>query len=192
VLPQVTIEAEGIKKHQLVKLTNRIIYSHIAFGVFTLLAIILGFGGMFAMLEGWSIGEGVYFTYGSIMSIGYGDYILRKHLSRSIFVWFTFTAIFVSTYFASMVAEVALDQWSVTIDTIEKRVDRYETKAKWKKRYAKQSGPRLPTIENHAESTPLLIPNRKSTDASSSDDEIPNESARAFSISVSRGDSFRL
>jgi hypothetical protein len=34
-----------------------------------------------------------------------------------------------------MIAELALDQWTVTCDTIEKRVDRYETKAKLKKKY---------------------------------------------------------
>jgi hypothetical protein len=37
-----------------------------------------------------------------------------------------------------MITELAMNEWTVTSDTISKRVDRYETKAKWKHVYKKR------------------------------------------------------
>ena len=61
-------------------------------------------------------------------------------LSRSIFIWYAFLGIAATTYFGSMLSEYAMDQWTVTVDKIEKRVDRYEKKAQLKRLYSKQTG----------------------------------------------------
>lgn len=89
-------------------------------------------------MEGWKVWEGVYFSYCVLTTIGYGDYQLKQNLSKALFIWHVIIGIGALTYFTSMVAERALDQWSIEMDKIEKRMDRYETKALWKKMYPKR------------------------------------------------------
>lgn len=111
-----------------------IVNQTIAAGIIVLANLIVS-GWIFSYLENWTIGEGFYFSYVSFMTIGYGDYVLKTFLGRSIFIWYVFIAVASSTYTFSMLSELAYNQWTVTTDSIAKRVDRYETKARWKKEY---------------------------------------------------------
>jgi hypothetical protein len=63
----------------------------------------------------------------------YGDYKPKTLFSKSIFIWFIFIGIGSMTYLGSMISERALNEWVVTVKLIERRVDRYERKAKIKK-----------------------------------------------------------
>lgn len=88
-LPQVTVMAiDGLGRGHILETTKRKLYMHILFSLLLLLAIIFLSGCLFAFIEGWQFWEGVYFSYISIMTIGYGDYVLRHHISRSIFIWY--------------------------------------------------------------------------------------------------------
>ena len=53
-------------------------------------------------------------------------------MSRSIFIYFIIFGIGSNTYLGSILSERALNEWILTVDVINKRVDRYETKAKRK------------------------------------------------------------
>lgn len=180
-LPKVTIIGQGLQETHVINLTRDILRYHIIFGASILCITIFSAACIFAELESWTIFEGLYFSYNSIVSIGYGDYVLKTRMGRSIFIWYVFFSICFSTYLASMIAEIALDEWSVTVGTIEKRVDRYETKATLK-RYGKstlslkaKTKPEIPS-----ETRPLLIENRPGDNSSDSESEQP----RAFSVSV--------
>ncbi|KAL2916705.1 hypothetical protein HK105_203821 [Polyrhizophydium stewartii] len=139
-LPQVTIVSDSqFVRQKVEEATRQALQFQITLGAVMALTSIFGFGAVFSWIEdGWSIWEGVYFAYCSIATIGYGDITLRTSLGRSVFIWFVFLAIGSWTYLGSMVAEVMLDQWIVTVDHIEKRVDRYERKAQLKKMYGKR------------------------------------------------------
>ena len=88
-----------------------------------------------------------------------------------------------------MLSELAFDQWKVEEDHIAKRVDRYETKARWKQKYAspalspqvkgkgKEVDPPAHDVD-HVE--PLVL------DAPEMEREIK---PRAYSVSISRSPS---
>ncbi|KAJ8331352.1 hypothetical protein QVD99_001635 [Batrachochytrium dendrobatidis] len=135
-LPQVTIVANGPLAHQKVQdATREALQFQILIGAILVLLNILLFGLAFSYIEQWQVWEGFYFAYCAITTIGYGDYTLKSNMGRSLFIWYIFLAIGSSTYLGSMVAELAMDQWTVTVDHIEKRVGRYERKAQLKKIY---------------------------------------------------------
>ncbi|KAI8904011.1 hypothetical protein EDD86DRAFT_213688 [Gorgonomyces haynaldii] len=147
-LPQVKIvTTEMYEEQHLMELTRQILVTQIFVSGLTLIMLFMIAGLAFSSMEGWTFLEGLYFSYTTIVTIGYGDYVLKTHLARSIFIWFIFLAILVSTYLGSMVTELAMNQWTVTVDSIEKRVGRYETKALWKKQ----------VHQEHSETSPLLI-----------------------------------
>ncbi|KAJ3216854.1 Potassium channel [Dinochytrium kinnereticum] len=137
-------------------------------GITNALAVVLAntffFGALFAYFEKWNFLEGLYFTYIALMSIGYGDYVPRTVQSRSIFIWFIFIGVASITYLGSLLAERALNQWTLTVKLIERRVDRYERKARMKKLYKK----------DQEAAAAAAIPNKKSREAAStSGSQIP-------------------
>ncbi|KAH6593371.1 hypothetical protein BASA61_004317 [Batrachochytrium salamandrivorans] len=135
-LPQVTIVASGVFARQKVEeATRQALQFQIMIGAILVSLNIILFGFAFAWIEHWQVWEGFYFAFCAITTIGYGDYTLHSNLGRSLFIWYIFIAIGSSTYFGSIIAELAMDQWTVTVDHIEKRVDRYERKAQLKKLY---------------------------------------------------------
>jgi hypothetical protein len=81
------------------------------YSVFFVFLNVIVFAGVFAYLEGWTFLEGVYFSYVSIMTIGYGDYVPRTVMGRSFFIWFIYIAISCSTFMLSMINEYIGEQW---------------------------------------------------------------------------------
>ncbi|KAI9105762.1 hypothetical protein DFS34DRAFT_600790 [Phlyctochytrium arcticum] len=135
-LPQLTIVAPAdIRRKQVVEATQRTFRRQIVWAVVVVMLNMVGFGAVFAWLEDWEFVEGLYFTFCALTTIGYGDYTLSKVQSRSIFIWFLYIGIGSVTYLFSLVAERALDQWTVTVNKITDRVDRYERKGALKRRY---------------------------------------------------------
>ncbi|KAI8895125.1 hypothetical protein BC833DRAFT_178015 [Globomyces pollinis-pini] len=168
-LPSVHIVADALNRRDVARATRDAIrwQAYYSFGV--LMSNILVYGWLVAGLEGWSVWEGFYFSFCAFMTIGYGDYTIKSYVGRTIFIWYIFIAIITSTYFFSMLSELAVDQWSITTSTIAKRVDRYETKAKWKKQYcgkgkerADEEEPLLQSssgdVDGEVVTTPLDVP----------------------------------
>src|SRR5260370_6341214 len=63
---------------------------HLAWPVLsTMLAIQVALGLLIGFLEGWSVGDAVYFTFVTGLTIGYGDIVPRQALARapSIGIW---------------------------------------------------------------------------------------------------------
>lgn len=95
-----------------------------------------------------------------------------------------------------MVAELAMDEWTVTCESIEKRVDRYEIKAKLKRKYGKRPVVGKVPHASFSESAPLLICADQSDRGShaTGDDEhvdydltgVVRSVPRALSVSVQR------
>lgn len=99
---------------------------------------IVSFGILFSVLEGWSYADGVYFSYNTISTIGYGDYVLTTPLSRTMFIWFVLLGSISLTHLFSVVFKAVGRAWSDTESMIENRVSRYHTKAVLKKKYFRQ------------------------------------------------------
>ncbi|KAJ3328941.1 hypothetical protein HDU76_008993 [Blyttiomyces sp. JEL0837] len=143
-LPQVTIFGNSaIRRRMVVEETQESFRRQIARAVTLVIGNMVIFGAVFAIFEKWNFWEGLYFTYVSLMTIGYGDYTPKSVFSRSIFIWFIFIGIGSITYLGSMISEKALNQWTVTVKMIERRVDRYEQKAKIKRIYQQDRESRL-------------------------------------------------
>lgn len=141
-LPQLFIETSSDssrfeQKKIIVEVTRNTFHRQMAYAALAVVLNMLIFGGLFSIIEGWAYWEGVYFSYISLTTIGFGDYRIQRELSRSLFIWHVFFGIASITYLSSMVAERAMNQWIVQVEKIERRVDRYETKASLKKMYKK-------------------------------------------------------
>jgi hypothetical protein len=136
-LPTLTIVADdSLSETHIIQATQKAIVRQIVYALIFLFGNVIISSAVFSKLEGWSFGQGLYFTYCALTTIGYGDLVLKSSEAKSIFLWYIFAATGSTTYVLSMISELAIDEWKVTSETIAKRVDRYETKAKWKKQYA--------------------------------------------------------
>lgn len=69
-----------------------------------LLAVIVALGCAVALLEHWSLGEGVYFAFVSGLTIGYGDLAPKAPLARMLAIGIGFVGIL----FTALVAAVAV------------------------------------------------------------------------------------
>ena len=91
--PSLTVVGgEKLKKKEIQQMTRKTISIQIAFAVLFEILNVSIFGGFFAWVEGWNFFEGIYFAVTSLLTIGYGDYILCGALSRSVFIWYVFLA----------------------------------------------------------------------------------------------------
>ncbi|TPX72389.1 hypothetical protein SpCBS45565_g00530 [Spizellomyces sp. 'palustris'] len=188
-LPQLTIVAPAdVRRRQVVEATRRTFRQQITFAILAVIANMSVFGGAFSFFEGWHFFEGLYFTFCALTTIGYGDYTLSTVQSRSIFMWFLYIGIGSVTYMFSLMSERALDQWTVTVNKIENRVDRYERKAKLKKLY-KNKGltlgvrRRARKAESTDQESELLGEHEPAIRARQSDDEHPLTSESEFYLS---------
>ncbi|KAI9209764.1 uncharacterized protein BJ171DRAFT_484938 [Polychytrium aggregatum] len=145
--PTLTIVAGDLHHDDVIKETRRTVIVQVYVAVALVAANIFGFGYIYSNLEGWSYLEGIYFSFCSLATIGFGDFVPSTIHSRTIFIWYIFIGIGSMTYLGSMVGELALNQWVVEINRIENRMDRYEKKALLKRLYKKEKKHRRPETE---------------------------------------------
>ncbi|KAJ3281768.1 Potassium channel [Borealophlyctis nickersoniae] len=140
-LPSLTIVGSNeLRRRHVIEATRRTFQQQITFAVASVFTNIFVFGGIFAHLEDWTYIESFYFAFCALMTIGYGDYTLQTVLARSVFIWYVLFGIGSITYLGSMITERAMNQWTVTVKKIERRVDRYERKAELKRFYQQGLG----------------------------------------------------
>lgn len=67
-----------------------------------LLAIQLALGLLAGFLEGWPLGDAVYFTFITGLTIGYGDLVPRQTLTRALAIGIGFFGLFVTGVIAAI------------------------------------------------------------------------------------------
>lgn len=76
---------------------------HIVWPIFSvLLAAIIGLGLLIAHIEGWRPLEGVYFSFVTGLTVGYGDFVPRHAISRVMAVGIGLTGILLTAVFAAV------------------------------------------------------------------------------------------
>lgn len=74
--------------------------------VWPILSVLLGMmvilGMVISLLEGWRIGDGLYFAFVSGLTIGYGDLVPKAHLSRVLAIGIGFTGILLTGLVAAI------------------------------------------------------------------------------------------
>jgi len=68
-----------------------------------ILAIQLALGLLTGFVEGWSLGDAIYFTFITGLSIGYGDFVPRQTLTRALAIGIGFSGLFVTGLIAAIV-----------------------------------------------------------------------------------------
>jgi hypothetical protein len=66
------------------------------------LAIQLALGLLTGFVEGWSVGDAVYFTFTTGLTIGYGDLVPRQTLTRALAIGIGFFGLFVTALIAAI------------------------------------------------------------------------------------------
>ena len=67
-----------------------------------ILAIQLAMGLLTGFVEGWSLGDAVYFTFITGLTIGYGDLVPRQTLTRALAIGIGFFGLFVTGLIAAI------------------------------------------------------------------------------------------
>ena len=67
-----------------------------------IIAIQLALGLLTGFVEGWSVGDAVYFTFITGLTIGYGDLIPRQTLTRALAIVIGFSGLFVTGVIAAI------------------------------------------------------------------------------------------
>jgi hypothetical protein len=67
-----------------------------------ILAIQLALGFLTGFVEGWSLGDAVYFTFITGLTIGYGDLVPRLALTRALAIGIGFLGLFVTALIAAI------------------------------------------------------------------------------------------
>jgi hypothetical protein len=67
-----------------------------------ILAVQVGLGLLIGFVEGWSVGDAMYFTFVTGLTIGYGDIVPRQALSRALAIAIGVTGLFVTGVIAAM------------------------------------------------------------------------------------------
>jgi hypothetical protein len=76
-----------------------------------ILVIELGLGLLVGLLEGWTIGESVYFSFVTGLTIGYGDIVPRQPLTRALAIGIGFCGILLT----GLVAAIAVSALRTTL-----------------------------------------------------------------------------
>ena len=66
------------------------------------LAIQLALGFLTGLVEGWSLGDAVYFTFITGLTIGYGDLVPRQAMARALAIGIGFFGLFVTALIAAI------------------------------------------------------------------------------------------
>ena len=76
---------------------------HVAWPVLSaILAIQLALGLLTGFVEGWSLGDAVYFTFITGLTIGYGDLVPRQALTRALAIGIGFLGLFATALVAAI------------------------------------------------------------------------------------------
>ena len=76
---------------------------HLAWPVLSImLAIQVALGLLIGLLEGWSVGDAVYFTFVTGLTIGYGDIVPRQALGRALAIGIGVAGIFLTGLIAGI------------------------------------------------------------------------------------------
>jgi len=67
-----------------------------------MLALQLALGLLTGFVEGWSLGDTVYFTFITGLTIGYGDLVPRQTLTRALAIGIGFSGLFVTGLIAAI------------------------------------------------------------------------------------------
>jgi len=67
-----------------------------------IIAIQLALGLLTGFVEGWSVGDAVYFTFITGLTIGYGDLVPRQMLTRALAIGIGYFGLFVTGVIAAM------------------------------------------------------------------------------------------
>jgi Ion channel len=70
--------------------------------VSTILAIQVVLGLLIGFVEGWSVGEAVYFTFVTGLTIGYGDIVPRQALARALAIGVGISGLFLTGLIAGI------------------------------------------------------------------------------------------
>jgi hypothetical protein len=68
----------------------------------TILAIEVALGLLIGWVEGWSVGDAIYFTFITGLTIGYGDIVPRQALSRALAIAIGVSALFLTGLIAAI------------------------------------------------------------------------------------------
>jgi hypothetical protein len=82
-----------------------------------ILLIQLGLGLLIGLLEGWTIGEAVYFSFVTGLTIGYGDIVPRQALTRALAIAIGFCGILLT----GLVAAIAVSALRTTLTDSDTR-----------------------------------------------------------------------
>ncbi len=136
----------------IIDVTKNVFYWHILYAFLIVILNLVSFGMIFNYLEGWNgVIDGLYFSYCVLTTIGYGDYRLTHEVSKALFIWHVFLGFASITYLSSMASERILDSWTIECERIERRVGRYQTKAKLKQIYGNQPIKPRDVFQKHEE-----------------------------------------
>src|ERR1700751_6026843 len=76
---------------------------HVTWPVLSVLfAIQLALGLLTGFVEGWSLGDAVYFTFVTGLTIGYGDLVPRQTLARALAIGIGFFGLFITALVAAI------------------------------------------------------------------------------------------
>ncbi len=81
----------------------------------TILAIQLVLGLLIGFLEGWSVGDAIYFTFVTGLTIGYGDIVPRQALARALAIGIGVSGLFLT----GLIAGIAVYAMRTTINDPE-------------------------------------------------------------------------
>jgi hypothetical protein len=91
---------------------------HLAWPVLsTILAIQIALGLLIGFVEGWSLGDAVYFTFVTGLTIGYGDIVPRQALARALAIGIGICGLFLT----GLIAGIAV--YAMRTALVDRRTD---------------------------------------------------------------------
>ncbi len=91
---------------------------HLAWPVLsTILAIQIALGLLIGFVEGWSLGDAVYFTFVTGLTIGYGDIVPRQALARALAIGIGMSGLFLT----GLIAGIAV--YAMRTALVDRRTD---------------------------------------------------------------------
>ena len=67
-----------------------------------ILAIQVALGLLIGFVEGWSVGDAIYFTFITVLTIGYGDIVPRQALARALAIGIGVSGLFLTGVIAAI------------------------------------------------------------------------------------------